>query len=161
MPRFGITGHMDLPPDVAALVTSALRESLEPHAGPDLIGVSCLAVGADQLFAAVILDLGGNLEVVLPSQDYRERKVRPNNLETFDLLLGRAAKVQYMAFSKASREAYDAANNAVLTSCDCLYAVWDGQPPGGQGAGTADTVLEARRRGLPVEVIWPTGAYRR
>lgn len=30
-------------------------------------GVTCLARGADQIFARVVLDLGGTVEVVLPA----------------------------------------------------------------------------------------------
>lgn len=40
-----------------------------------------------------------------------------------------------------------------------LLAVWDGQPARGHG-GTAGVVAYARKRGVPVEVIWPEGAAR-
>lgn len=41
------------------------RGHLAAHAN-SLVGVSCLVRGADQLFARVVLELGGALEVVLP-----------------------------------------------------------------------------------------------
>jgi hypothetical protein len=44
---------------------------------------------------------------------------------------------------------------------DRLVAVWNGEPPSGKGGGTADTVIEAREAGLPVDVVWPDGAARR
>ena len=38
-------------------------------------------------------------------------------------------------------------------------AVWDGEPARAYG-GTADVVAEARKRGIPVTIIWPEGASR-
>ena len=49
------------------------------------------------------------------------------------------------------------ASNAMLSRADRLFAVWDGKPARGYG-GTADVVDEARKRGIPVTIIWPEGA---
>jgi hypothetical protein len=157
--RIGITGHSNLSADSVPIVRMALADALAPYADGDLVGVSCLARGADQLFAEVLLDAGGTLEVVLPSADYRETKVKPANLDQFDALLMRSALVRYMPHRTAGRAAYEAANEAVLGTIDRLFAVWDGQPSGGRG-GTGDAVEAARGRGVPVEVIWPVGARR-
>ena len=159
MTRIGITGHTNLSADSAELVRKALVDALEDYNDDDLIGVSCLARGADQLFAEEVLAAGGTLEVVLPSADYREAKVRPENREGFDGLLVRAHMVRYMRHLTAGRRAYEDANEAVLGGVDMLFAVWDGQPSGG-GGGTADAVRVATERGLPVNVIWPEGASR-
>jgi hypothetical protein len=51
------------------------------------------------------------------------------------------------------------ASNAILDRADRLFAVWDGQAARGYG-GTADVVGEARKRGVPVTIIWPEGARR-
>lgn len=78
MYRIGITGHSNLPPATVALVDKALRVALAPYASDQpLVGVTCLAEGADQIFARAVLDLGGRLEVILPAPDYREQKVKP------------------------------------------------------------------------------------
>ncbi len=66
MPRIGITGHRGLPQRTQELITAALRKELEPHAGAELVGLSCLAGGPNQLFARTVLDLGETLEVVVP-----------------------------------------------------------------------------------------------
>jgi hypothetical protein len=158
MVRIGVTGHMNLTEDCVPLVFEALRSHLRQVA-EEVVGVSCIARGADSLFAEAVLDLGGELEVVLPSRDYREAKVKPDHAEQFDTLLAKAARVRIMDFDHADREAYVAANEAVLGSVDQLVAVWDGQPSTGAG-GTADVVEEAQARGLPVAVIWPRGAAR-
>ncbi|PDP86638.1 hypothetical protein CQJ94_15180 [Glycomyces fuscus] len=159
MTRIGITGHSNLSLDSVTLVRKALVAALEPHADGKLVGVSCLARGADQLFAEAVLELGGEVEVVLPSADYREAKVKPANLDRFDGLLVRSSLVRYMPHRRAGRAAYEDANEALLDWVDLLFAVWDGQPSGGRG-GTADAVEAARGRGVPVEVVWPEGARR-
>lgn len=156
--RIGITGHSNLTPDSVPLVADAIRAVLAEH-GEKVTGVTCLARGADQVFADVVLDLGGEVEVILPSADYRERKVKPDNREQFESLLARAADVRIMPFETANRDAYSAAGDAVLADVDALVAVYDGAPPDGKG-GTGDTVRAARERGLPVIVIWPNGARR-
>lgn len=158
MTRIGVTGHMNLTPATEQLVADAIREHLK-QAGGDLVGVSCIARGADSLFALAVLELGGALEVVLPSRDYRAAKVKPDHADLFDRLLAEATAVYVMDFDHAGREAYVAANETLLGSVDELVAVWDGQPSGGAG-GTADVVQEARARGIPVTVIWPDGAAR-
>lgn len=156
--RIGITGHSNLAPDSVPAVTDALRAALT-DAGTPLTGVSCLARGADQVFAGVVLDIGGELHVVLPAADYRERKVKPENRAAFEDLFGRADKVHVLPFDTSNRDAYAAANDAVLSDIDALFAVWDGMPPDGKG-GTGDTVRLARERGVPVTVVWPDGARR-
>jgi hypothetical protein len=149
---------MNLTLESVPLVAAEIRKVLSEHEGP-LVGVSCLARGADQVFARVVLELGGQLDVVLPAADYRERKVGPDNRAEFDELLGQAANVRVLPFETSNRDAYVAANEVVFTSVDALVAVWDGAPPDGKG-GTGDTVEAARARGIPVIVVWPDGAAR-
>lgn len=162
MVRVGLCGHMDLTSEAERVVYAALLEHLaqlapRPH---ELVGVSCLARGADTLGAKAVLELGGSLEVVLPSRDYRQAKVKPDHAPQFDALLSQATTVHTMDFDHAGRTAYEAANSRLLELSDMLVAVWDGKPSGGKG-GTADAVADARTRGLPITVIWPDGAARK
>ncbi|MGC4983943.1 hypothetical protein ACLQ18_25445 [Streptomyces sp. DT193] len=162
MATIAVTGHMDLTEDSVPLVRDALRELLKPYAASgDLIGLSCIAKGADSIFAEVVLELGGSLAVVVPSADYRENKVKPDHAETFDRLTAAADQVDVLDHDTANRAAYEDANRTLLGRADHLVAVWSGEPPSGKGGGTADTVLEARAAGLPVDVVWPEGAARR
>lgn len=155
--RIGITGHSNLTPESVPLVAAELRKVLSEYGSP-LVGVSCLARGADQVFARVVLELGSPLEVVLPAADYRERKVKPENREEFETLLGQAATVRVLPFDTSNREAYTAANEHMLGGVHALVAVWDGAS-GGKG-GTGETVELAHARGIPVTVVWPDGAAR-
>lgn len=159
MASIGIAGHMNLTPTTETLVQEALRELLSAEPATELIGISCLARGADQLFAREVLDLGGQLIVVLPSANYREQKVWPENRASFDELLGQAAEVRTMPFAQSNGAAYEAANKVLLDLAERLFAVWDGQSPTDQG-GTGAVVEQARQLGKPVQVIWPEGAER-
>ncbi|UCM86500.1 hypothetical protein [Streptomyces marincola] len=160
MPTIAVTGHMDLTDATVPLVSAALRDLLAAYPPADLVGVSCLAAGADSLFAEAVVAAGGRLVLVIPSRDYRERKVKPEQAAQFDRLAEAAAEVVTMPVERAGREAYEAAGKELLRRADRLVAVWDGRPPNGRG-GTADTVLQAREAGLPVDVVWPAGAARR
>jgi hypothetical protein len=121
--------------------------------------VTCLAPGADQLFARVVLDLGGTVEVILPAADYRDREIRPADRAEFDALMEQAQRVTVMPFPESNRDAYVAASDAVLGAVERMVGVWDGEPSDARG-GTAVVVAEARARGMPVDVVWPDGAHR-
>lgn len=157
-PRIGITGHSDLTPPSMPVVRATLHARL-CGSGAEWVGVSCLACGADQVFAGLVLELGGRLEVILPAADYRVRKVEAGNAAEFDRLLGRADHVTVLEFDSSCREAYMAASVALLDRVDELIAVWDGHPALRHGS-TGDVVAEARRRGMPLTVLWPAGAAR-
>ncbi|MCP2258611.1 hypothetical protein LX15_002309 [Streptoalloteichus tenebrarius] len=156
--RVGITGHSNLTTTSVPLVDRGIRAALADPPATGFTGVSCLAPGADQVFARVVLDMGGRLEVVLPAADYRAR-LRPPQRPEFDALLAAASSVRVLPFPRSGRRAYLAASEAVIASVDRMVAVWDGRPADGAG-GTADVVAHARGRGVPVEVVWPRGAER-
>ena len=159
MARIAITGHMNLTAGSVPLVYKAVTDALAPYVGNELTGISCIARGADSIFAQAVLDVGGKLEVVLPAAGYREQKVKPDHAPQFDELMRRATTVRVMPFKEANRVAYEAANEELVSTCDTLFAVWDGQSSVDKG-GTASVVEYARSRGIPVEVIWPKGASR-
>jgi seryl-tRNA(Sec) selenium transferase len=159
VPRIAITGHMNLTADSEVLIRQAITDALTPYVSEKLTGISCIARGADSIFAQAVFDFGGELEVVLPAAGYREEKVKPDHAAQFDELIRRAATVRVMPFDKANRIAYEAANEALVSTCDTLFAVWDGQSGAGKG-GTASVVELARSRGIPVMVIWPEGVSR-
>ncbi|MEV6899771.1 hypothetical protein [Amycolatopsis sp. NPDC051372] len=159
MPRIGITGHSNLAEAAIPVVADSIKNALANHRPEDIAGVTCLARGADQVFARVVLELGGTVEVVLPATSYREHTVKPDNLAEFDELLAKATTITTLPFDESNRAAYMAASEHVLGTVDSMIAVWDGGPSGGHG-GTADVVDAARQRGVPVTVIWPAGAHR-
>lgn len=162
MTTIAVTGHIDLTEGSLPLIRTALDDLLKPYTDDGrLVGVSCLAKGADSVFAEAVLAAGGRLIAVIPSQDYRRNQVGPDHAPLFDRLVEAAEEVLVLPRRTADRQAYEAANTVLVERADRLVAVWNGEPPTGKGGGTADTVLEARAAGIPVDVVWPDGAARR
>ena len=155
--RFGVTGHRILPPSIVDRATRHWSAVLP--AGALLHGVSNLADGADQLFAAHVLAAGGTLEVVLPCEGYAGSLTAGESRVRFEHLRDAAARVITMPYPSPSDEAFLAAGQVLVDRCDHLFAVWDGRPARGLG-GTADIVTYARTRGRPVTVLWVDGVLR-
>jgi hypothetical protein len=156
--RLAITGHRGLPADIERLVDATLRAEISKRAGGALVGLSCLADGADTLFARAVLDVGGELIVIVPAEQYRD-ELPVENHPTYDTLIARAIQVIRLDHTESDPEAYMAASLRMIEQADELIAVWDGKPARGYG-GTADVVKAARGRGMPVTVVWPKAASR-
>ncbi|MCP2336951.1 hypothetical protein [Actinomadura rupiterrae] len=155
--RIAITGHRLLPAETERLVGQELDKLLTAQAGP-VIGISCLADGADALFAQAVLAHGGELVAVVPASEYRDGLPEQHHA-TYDHLLSAAKEVRRLPFRESESNAHMEASNLMLTLADELWAVWDGKPARGYG-GTADVVQAARDAGLPIKIIWPDGASR-
>ncbi|GAA1077770.1 MULTISPECIES: hypothetical protein [Kitasatospora] len=158
MTAIAVTGHLDLSERTVPLVRDELRALLAAHRPAGLIGLSCLAPGADSLFAEEVLAAGGRLVAVLPSPRYRRWLAEPDRA-AFDRLLAAAAAAVVLPYREQSDTAYQAANAELLRRADLVVAVWDGRPGRGLG-GTADMVATARQAGVPVRVVWPDGSAR-
>jgi hypothetical protein len=156
--RLAITGHRGLSQATERLVEAALRAEVGRYAAGELLGLSCLADGADTLFARAVLDAGGSLRVVIPAAQYREGLPAEHHA-TYDALMDRAVEVIRLDHTESDSQAHLDASLHMIEQADELVAVWDGKPARGHG-GTADVVDAARERGVPVAVIWPDGAQR-
>ena len=155
--RIAVSGHRGLPAATVRLVDEAIREWLSSADG-DLTGLSCLADGADQIFARAVLDAGGLLEVIVPAAGYRDGL--PSDARVgYDALLQAASAIDRLAFTESTPEAHMAASELMTSRAYHLLAVRDGQPARGFG-GTADVVAAARKQPVPITVIWPVGATR-
>lgn len=159
MTRLAITGHRGLPRETGKLIDAAIREEIarRRNAGV-LVGLSCLADGADSLFARAVLDAGGTLIAVIPATEYRDGLPNEHH-STYDALLDEAADVIRLDHQASDSQAHMDASLRMISKADELLAVWDGKPARGYG-GTADIVDAARDRNLPTTVIWPEGATR-
>lgn len=151
----GVTGHANLDEPTSDLVLEALTDVLTPYQ-TDLVGITCLARGADQVFADVIVRLGASLEVVVPAEDYFDRIPNDEDRARCDAYLASAAAVHQMPSQHAGREAYSAASRAVIERSEVIVAVWDGSTE----SGTGEAVAIAQELGRDVLVVWPAGARR-
>jgi hypothetical protein len=167
----GVTGHRaEVLPEgsidaLRALIRSVLM--LVADAGAELLAkendcfsadpprlrfVSPIADGADQISAEVALELGWELQVVLPFERARYRKSLANHgaRERFDVLIGRATCVLELPGDEDRQlDAYVMTGRATVSHCDMLIAVWDGLPPRGRG-GTGEVVQLAITNGTAV-----------
>jgi hypothetical protein len=156
--RLAITGHRGLDPTTTGLVDAGLRAEIARYTGRRVVGLSCLADGADTLFARAVLDAGGDLVAVIPALTYRQ-DLPPDHHRTYEGLLAAASSTITTGRTTSGPEAHLDAGLRMIQDADRLLAVWDGQPARGPG-GTADIVAAAHHEGLPVTTIWPPGAHR-
>jgi hypothetical protein len=152
----GITGHQGLPAQAVAFLEQRLPVILEGLSVSELVG--SLAQGADQICAAIAVNRGVRLRVIIPSHRY-DATFDEDGLAKYHDLLRRASSVVTLAYDAPSEEAFFAAGREVADESDVLIAVWDGQPAAGLG-GTGDVVAYARSTGTRVKVLWPDGVSR-
>lgn len=149
----GITGHQQF--ENAAIfqwVEQQMREKL--NRCEVLSGLSSLAKGADQMFARLVLQLGGRVEAVLPFADYAKTFDSISETDAFQTLLAHCSNVTTLAFDGTPERSYLAAGKYVVDHSELLIAVWDGKPAAGVG-GTGDIVAYAKRLGKPIFQINP------
>lgn len=159
MTHIGVTGHQNLGQATRRAIAAAISSFLGAVPAREVVGVTSLAEGADQLFAFSLLAAGGSLHVVIPSADYEASFQSSAGRRAYTSLLCLAASTETLPFSTPGEEAYLAAGERVVDRSDILLAVWDGAEAAGKG-GTGDVVAYARGRGVEVHVVWPRGAER-
>lgn len=139
----GITGHQRLP-DIKdwTWVSTEIKSQLR-LINNELSGISSLAIGADQVFAQAVLDLGGILHVVLPFSNY-ETKLDSSKRPEFQRLLSLANKVEVLEYEGSDENSYLLAGKRIVDLSEIVFAVWDGKPAAGKG-GTADVVIYAKQ----------------
>jgi hypothetical protein len=125
----------------------------------EVVGVCSLAEGADQEFAALLLEHGAALEVVLPCHDYSKAFSSEEARARFESLRSAASSVTVLPFPWPCEQAFLAAGLIVVERSETLVALWDGEAARGLG-GTADIVRYARELGREVTVVWPDGVRR-
>jgi hypothetical protein len=135
------------------------ERQLFADAPPRLLFVSPLADGSDQIAAELALDLGFELQAVLPFDRETYRTTLHNSgLKRFDELICRASCVLELPGEiDGELKAFVMAGRGTVAHCDILLAVWDGRPPRGRG-GTGEVVHIAITRGraiahLPVDPL--------
>lgn len=152
----GVTGHQNIPRGIESEIRARVSKILRTLP-PPLHVVCSLAAGADQLVAGQALELGGHLDVVVPSKGYERTFRTSDSRTTYETLLARASTRTTLPFPEPTEAAFWAAGQMVVQRSDRLLAIWDGKPARGLG-GTADVVGYARARGVPIDIVWPRGA---
>jgi hypothetical protein len=146
--RLGISGHQHLENSRDWEWVSCELHDLLVKLSKPLTGITCLAPGADSLFARLLLEHDRPFEVVLPFPGY-EQKLPNDKRDDYQRLLKQASLVITLQRQKTDEESYLEAGKRVVDLSDLLIAVWDGKPAKGLG-GTADVVKYARRKHEPI-----------
>jgi hypothetical protein len=143
--RVGITGHQRLKDPARWSWVRRELDRLLPSFTPPLVGVTSLAVGADQLFADAVLRHGGSLEAVIPFDGYESTFSEEGDRQEYLRLLQRALSKEVLEKSGSDEEAYLTSGKRMVDRSELLVAVWDGMPAVGLG-GTGDVVSYAARQ---------------
>lgn len=139
--KIGITGHQRLDdPSVWNWAKSILSKELD-SLEPPLIGVSSLAIGADQIFATMVLQHGGQIHAIIPFEGY-ERTFSSKDLIGYRSVLNKASVVEVMQTNGSDEDKFLAAGMQIVDISDLIIAIWDGKHAKGKG-GTADIVAYA------------------
>jgi class 3 adenylate cyclase len=155
------------PPSAAPAVFTQIKRYLgEVRAKVAFASAAC---GADILFLEAMLELGGEINIVLPSdmQSFVQESVLPGGnedwVERFHRVVKSAKQVIY-ASQHAATEVYLAYANVLMFGLAKsraraiagevrALAVWDGLP--GAGGGTASAISRWRSCGQPVRALDP------
>lgn len=73
--------------------------------------------------------------------------------------MDQASHVHEIGLTESGSEAHMTGSEILVGLADEVVAVWDGRPARGYG-GTADAVAYAEEHGVPVRIVWPSGATR-
>jgi hypothetical protein len=157
--RVGVTGHRSIPDESAIAravdkVLGLIRETSPSADGapPVIEVVSPIAEGADRIVVHAALkypDTRLRVPLPFPKEDYEKDFETADSRDEFESLLERADDVLILPATPTRNGGYEKVGHYVLDNCDVLIAIWDGEPPRGQG-GTAEIVAEARERGIPL-----------
>ncbi len=158
--KIGITGHRLLkePEEVKKAIRKKVKELLREKNTHDFEGYSALASGADMLFAQVVLELGGKLQVVLPFDKKKyEEDFFTDEKKEFNTLLQKAYSTNTLTVTDPDDEAkrnkgYLDCGIAIANKCDVMIAVWNGEKESGVG-GTESIVNYIKKESKRAEII--------
>lgn len=139
--KAGITGHQNLGSDETIKWLYSVLEIAISQYKIDL-GITSLALGADQLYATVLLKKHVPYTAIIPSSRYEITFTKPTDLEKYQYLLRKASSKLVMPFTEPSEIAFYEAGKKIVSNSEMLIAIWDGQPAKGLG-GTGDIVKYA------------------
>jgi hypothetical protein len=151
--KAGITGHQDLG-DQATIAwekDTLARLMVEYKVSK---GFSCLAKGADQLFAAVLAEKSIPFTAVISCIGYEKTfddQTARNDYLRFVQIAGECIELN---FPYPSEQAFFAGGKKVVACSDIIFAVWNGKPAKGLG-GTGDVVNFSKQEGKTVVHINP------
>lgn len=136
----GITGHQKLEEFDKNWIIKEIRSFILKNSVDK--GISCLAIGADQLFCEELINNKIEYDAIIPCENYLSTFKKKEDILKFTSLLDLSKNVLTLNFEKPSEKAFYAASQKMLEYSTTIIAVWDGKPAKGLG-GTGDIVETA------------------
>jgi hypothetical protein len=151
--KAGITGHQDIG-DQATItwVKDTLARLVVEYKVSK--GFTCLAQGADQLFAAVLAEKNIPFTAVISCLGYEktfDEQAARNDYLRFVQMAGERIDLN---FPHPSEQAFFEGGKKVVACSDIIFAVWNGKPARGLG-GTGDVVNFSKQVGKSVVHVNP------
>lgn len=141
--KIGIAGHQNLGDSSTIVWVRHILENLIMEY-PASRGFTCLAMGADQLFADLLTHHRIPFTAVIPCAGYENVFKTEKARNEYNKFLKLADAVIRLEFPYPSEEAFYEGGKEVVKCSDVLFAIWNGKPARGLG-GTADIVQFARK----------------
>ena len=124
--RVGITGHQRLKDASGWQWVEQEVDALLDSLPRSLIGVTSLAIGADQLFARTVLRRGCSLEVIIPFAGYERTFNERRDRQEYYRLLQLASHVEVLDTPGSDEDAYFAAGKRVVPLMSMPYPIAEG-----------------------------------
>jgi hypothetical protein len=138
----GITGHQNLGDrGTISWVENCLMQEIPKYHITK--GLTCLAIGADQLFAEVLEKFYISYIAIVPCDGYNQTFDTERAQKNYHSYLIKADDTVNCNFPAPSEEAFYAAGKYIVDHCDILFAIWNGKAAKGLG-GTGDIVEYAK-----------------
>ncbi|MBC8470876.1 MAG: hypothetical protein H8D56_15495 [Planctomycetes bacterium] len=146
--RIGITGHQNLGSEVrVGWVCRELSYAVKKYNVTK--GITCLAAGADQIYAEILKGENIPYIVVVPSDSYEKTFGDISSLEKYQILLKKANRIIKLKFNEPNEIAFFEAGKKVVNLSRVIFAIWNGKKAKGLG-GTADVVKYALEKNKKV-----------
>lgn len=154
-----VTGHRpdklggyDLPNPTEQWVRATLRSLLEGFLRKhgDVTAISGMAIGADQIYCEVALDLGVPVIAAVPFEGQESMWSRASQ-DHYHALLGRCAQIEYICDPGYELWKMHHRNQWLVDQADFALAVWNGS-----SGGTGDTVRRIMKAGVPAVQLDPS-----
>jgi uncharacterized phage-like protein YoqJ len=139
--KIGITGHQNIKPSDGVWLIMEIEKSIKQMMDIEE-AYSCLAIGADQLFASIVLANNIPLTAITPCKNY-QKTFDEKNIILYKKLLNLSAKKIQLDHENKSGKAFLEAGQIVVDNSDVVFAIWDGT--NSKEGGTADIVAIAER----------------
>ncbi len=139
--KVGITGHQNIGSgETIKWVTNTLTAYINTISIE--LGLTSLAIGADQLFAHLLQHSNIPYTVIIPCDNYERTFSDTASLQNYQALLNTSFNNFHLPFHEPTEAAFYQAGKEIVDRSDMIIAIWNGQPAKGLG-GTGDIVKYA------------------